>query len=80
MKCGFLHFRLKVVTAYFFYKLSNTFAAVTIRENETVPENNPLIVVKSASPIFSVMLLVGQNEKNINLDTAFLTVMEGSFT
>jgi hypothetical protein len=81
MKCGFPHFTLKAVTADSFYKLSHTSAATTtIRENEKVPANNPLTVVQSGSPFISVMRLVGKKEKNINLDTAFLTVMESSFT
>jgi hypothetical protein len=80
MKCGFPHFTLKVITADFFCKLSSTFAATTIREKEKLPANNTLTIVQSASPIFSVMRLVGQNEKSIILDTAFMTVMEGSFT
>jgi len=80
MKCGFPHFILKVVTVDLFYKLSNTSAANKIRENEKVPANNPLTIVRPASPVLSVMRLVGQNEKSINLDTAFLTVMEGLFT
>jgi hypothetical protein len=79
MKCGFHHFTLIDVTADFFYKLSNTSDATTIRENERVPAINPLINVQSVSPVFSVMCLVGQNEKSVNLDTDFLTVMEGSF-
>jgi hypothetical protein len=32
VKCGFLHFTLKDVTADFFYKLSNTSAATMIRK------------------------------------------------
>jgi len=79
MKCGFPHFTLKVVTVDFFHKLSNTSAVNKIRENEKVPENNPLTIVHSASPILTVMRLVVQNEKSLNLDTAFSTVMEGSF-
>jgi len=80
MKCGFPHFTPKVVTVDFFYKLSNRSAANKIRENEKVPANNLLTIVHSASQILSVMSLVVQNEKSINLDTAFLTVMDGSFT
>ena len=71
MKCGFPHFASKVVTADFFYKISTTSAAATIRENGKVAVNNPLTIVQSASPVFSVMRLVGQIEKSINLDTAF---------
>jgi len=71
---------LKVVPADFFYKLPSISAATTIHKNDKVPANNPLTIVQSASTIFSVMLLVGQNEKSVNLNTAFLTVMEGSFT
>jgi hypothetical protein len=80
VKCGFLQFTLKDVTADFFYKLSNTSAATMIRENEKVPTNNLVIISQSASPIYSVMRVVGQNEKSTNLDTDFLTEMEGSFT
>jgi hypothetical protein len=80
MKSGFPHFTLKVITADFFCKLSSNSAATTIREIDQVPENNTLTIVQSASPIFSVMRLVGQHEKSIILDTTFMTVMEGSFT
>jgi len=71
---------LKVVPADFFYKLPSTSAATKIHENYKVPANNPLTIVQSASTIFPVMLLVGQKEKSVNLNTAFLTIMEGSFT
>lgn len=80
MKCGFPHFTMKVITVDFFYKVSNTSAATTIRENEKVPANNYLNILQSASPIFSLMHLVGQSENSIILDAAFMTVMEGSFT